>query len=129
VRKEWFMQTLQLAMTATLTNAYEDFTVQADTGLEITARRYKVSLLGEEKNLILGTLRKLRAYPEVDQSAPALARRRSPARHIDQLDSAGSRSTTHVRGAEGPFRTGDLNRRDPVLQTGARSLSPCCQAG
>lgn len=68
VRKEWFMQTLQLAMAAVLTNAYEDFGVQADTGLEITARRYKVSLLGEEKNLILGTLRRLRPYPEVAQS-------------------------------------------------------------
>ena len=65
VRKEWFMQTLQLAMAATLTNAYEDFGVQADTGLEITARYYKVSLLGEEKNLILSTLRKLRPFHEV----------------------------------------------------------------
>ena len=72
VRKEWFMQTLQLAMTATLTNAYEDFRVQADTGLEITARRYRVSLLGEEKNLILGTLLKLRAYSEVAQSLQRL---------------------------------------------------------
>ena len=72
VRKEWYLQTLQLAMAATLTNAYEDFRVQADTGLEITARRYKVSMLGEEKNLILGTLRKLRAYPEVAQSLQRL---------------------------------------------------------
>jgi 2-haloacid dehalogenase len=68
VRKEWFMQTLQLAMAAILTNSYEDFGVQADTGLEITARQYKVSMLGEEKNLILGTLRKLRPYPEVAQN-------------------------------------------------------------
>jgi len=65
VRQEWFMQTLQLAMAASLANAYEDFGVQADTGLEITARHHKVSLLGEEKNLILGTLRKLRPYPDV----------------------------------------------------------------
>jgi 2-haloacid dehalogenase len=72
VRKEWFMQTLQLAMAATLTNAYEDFGVQADTGLEITARHYKVSLLGEEKNLILGTLLKLRPYREVAQSLQRL---------------------------------------------------------
>jgi 2-haloacid dehalogenase len=72
VRKEWFRQTLQLAMAATLTNTYEDFGVQADTGLEITARHYKVSLLGEEKNLILSTLRKLRPYPEVAQSLQRL---------------------------------------------------------
>lgn len=72
VRKEWFMQTLQLAMAAMLTNAYEDFGVQADTGLEITARHYKVSLLGEEKNLILSTLRKLRPFPEVAQSLQRL---------------------------------------------------------
>ena len=72
VRKEWFMQTLQLAMASVLTNAYEDFGVQADTGLEITARHYKVSLLGEEKNLILSTLRKLRPYPEVAQSLQRL---------------------------------------------------------
>ena len=72
VRKEWFMHTLQLAMAAILTNAYEDFGVQADTGLEITARHYKVSLLGEEKNLILGMLRKLRPYPEVAQSLQRL---------------------------------------------------------
>jgi 2-haloacid dehalogenase len=65
VRKEWFTQTLQLAMAAVLTNAYEDFGVQADTGLEMTARHYKVSMLGEEKNLILSTLRKLRPFPEV----------------------------------------------------------------
>ena len=72
VRKEWFMQTLQLAMAAMLTNAYEDFGVQADTGLEITARHYKVSMLGEEKNLILSTLRKLRPFPEVAQSLQRL---------------------------------------------------------
>jgi 2-haloacid dehalogenase len=72
VRKEWFMHTLQLAMAAMLTNAYEDFGVQADTGLEITARHYKVSLLGEEKNLILSTLHKLRSYPEVAQSLQRL---------------------------------------------------------
>src|ERR1044071_2808239 len=72
VRKEWFMQTLQLAMAATLTNAYEDFGVQADTGLEMTARHYKVSLLGEEKNLILSTLLKLRPYREVAQSLQRL---------------------------------------------------------
>ena len=72
VRKEWFMQTLQLAMAATLANAYEDFAVQADTGLEITARHYKVSMLGEEKNLILGTLRTLRPYPEVAEGLQRL---------------------------------------------------------
>jgi 2-haloacid dehalogenase len=72
VRKEWFMQTLQLAMAAVLTNAYEDFGVQADTGLEMTARHYKVSMLGEEKNLILSTLRKLRPYPEVAQGLQRL---------------------------------------------------------
>src|SRR5919109_4339712 len=72
VRKEWFMQTLQLAMAATLANAYEAFGVQADTALEITARHYKVSMLGEEKNLILGTLRKLRPFPEVAQSLQRL---------------------------------------------------------
>jgi 2-haloacid dehalogenase len=72
VRREWFMQTLQLAMAAVLTNSYEDFGVQADTGLEITARRYKVSMLGEEKNMILKTLRKLRPYPEVAQSLQRL---------------------------------------------------------
>jgi len=72
VRKEWFAQTLQLAMTSVLTNAYEDFGVQADTGLEITARRYKVSMLGEEKNLILGTLRKLRAFKDVTASLQRL---------------------------------------------------------
>jgi 2-haloacid dehalogenase len=72
VRKEWFMQSLQLAMAATLANAYEDFGVQVDTGLEMTARHYKVSMLGEEKNLILGMLRKLRPYPEVAQSLQRL---------------------------------------------------------
>jgi 2-haloacid dehalogenase len=72
VRKEWFIQSLQLAMAATLANAYEDFGVQADTGLEMTARHYKVSMLGEEKNLILGTLRKLRPYPEVARSLQRL---------------------------------------------------------
>lgn len=68
IRKEWFTQTLQLAMAAMLTNSYEDFGVQSDTALEMTARHYKVSMLGEEKNLILGTLRKLRAFPDVAQN-------------------------------------------------------------
>jgi 2-haloacid dehalogenase len=72
IRKEWFTQTLQLTMAALLTNAYEDFGVQADTGLEMTARQYKVSMLGEEKNLILGMLRKLRPFPEVAQSLQRL---------------------------------------------------------
>lgn len=68
VRKEWWSQTLQLAMAAVITNAYEDFEVLADTALEITARRYKVSMLGEEKNLVLGTLQKLRPFPDVIHS-------------------------------------------------------------
>ena len=72
VRKEWFRQTIQMAMAAALTNAYEDFGVQADTGLEMTARHYKVSLLGEEKNLILSTLGRLRPYPEVVKSLARL---------------------------------------------------------
>jgi 2-haloacid dehalogenase len=72
VRKEWWSQTLQLAMAAVVTNAYEDFGVLADTGLEITARRYKVSMLGEEKNLILGTLQKLRPFPDVARSLQRL---------------------------------------------------------
>ena len=72
VRKEWWSQTLQLAMAAVITNTYEDFGVQLDTGLEITARRYKVSMLGEEKNLILGTLQKLRPFPDVAQSLQRL---------------------------------------------------------
>jgi 2-haloacid dehalogenase len=72
VRKEWFTQTLQLAMQSVMTNAYEDFSVQADTALEITARRYKVSMLGEEKNLILGSLRKLRSYPDVGKNLQRL---------------------------------------------------------
>lgn len=72
IRKEWFTQTLQLAMASLLTNSYEDFGVQADTALEITARRYKVSMLGEEKNLILGTLRRLRPFPDVAQSIQRL---------------------------------------------------------
>ena len=72
VRKEWFTQTLQLAMASVMTNAYEDFRVQADTALEITARRYKVSMLGEEKNLILGTLHKLRSYSDVAQNLQRL---------------------------------------------------------
>lgn len=93
VRKEWFMQTLQLAMAAVLTNAYEDFGVQADTSLEITARHYKVSLLGEEKNLILSTLRKLRPYPEV---APSLQRLRDAGLRLATL----TNSTAHVAEAQ-----------------------------
>jgi 2-haloacid dehalogenase len=72
VRKEWFTQTLQLAMVALLTNTYEDFGVQSDTALEITARRYKVSMLGEEKNLILSTLRKLRPFPDASKGLQRL---------------------------------------------------------
>jgi 2-haloacid dehalogenase len=68
VRKQWTTQILQLAMAATLANTYEDYRVQADTGLEMTARHYKVSLLGEEKNQILRKLTSLRPFPEVAQS-------------------------------------------------------------
>jgi 2-haloacid dehalogenase len=82
IRKEWFAQTLQLAMTAMLTNSYEDFGVQSDTALEITARRYKVSMLGEEKNLILGTLRKLRPFADV---APNLQRLRDAGLRVAAL--------------------------------------------
>ena len=110
VQREWSMQTQQLAMAAVLTNAYEDFGVQADTGLEITARRYKVSLLGEEKNLILSTLLKLRPFPEVAQSSTAIARCRPQARHINQLDGPSGRSAAHLRRAAGPLRGGDLGR-------------------
>ena len=91
VQREWFAQTLQLAMAALLTNAYEDFRVQADTALEMTARRYKVSLLGEEKNLLLITLLKLRPYPEVAQGLQRL--RDAGLRHrVDQVRDAAAQS-------------------------------------
>jgi 2-haloacid dehalogenase len=72
VRREWFTQIQQLAMAAVLTNAYEDLGIQADMALELTARYHQVSLLGEEKNLILNALQKLRAYPEVARNLQRL---------------------------------------------------------
>jgi 2-haloacid dehalogenase len=83
-------------MVAVLTNSYEDFGVQADTGLEMTARHYKVSMLGEEKNLILGTLRKLRPFADV---IPGLRRLRDAGLRLAVL----TNSTAQVAEAQLTF--------------------------
>jgi 2-haloacid dehalogenase len=65
VRRAWFQQVLQSAMTATLSNHYVDFATIARGSLHMIAERHERSLSDEEYQAILGGIRRLPAHPDV----------------------------------------------------------------
>jgi len=65
VRQQWFSQLLQSALVSTVTDAYTDFGTTARAALEMVARRHGHEVSAEDRDEILGTVRKLPPHPEV----------------------------------------------------------------
>jgi 2-haloacid dehalogenase len=65
VRREWFGQLLQSAFVSTITDAYADFGTIGRAALEMVANRNGVDLSAEDRDAILGTMRRLPPHPEV----------------------------------------------------------------
>ena len=64
-RRAWFLQLLQSALVATVTDTYSDFGQVGDAALEMVAEREGVDLSDEDKQKILGSMRELPPHPEV----------------------------------------------------------------
>jgi len=73
VRQAWFTQMLQNAFVATITGPYRDFGQLGAAALDMVAARRSVTITQEEKNAILGEMRRLPPHPETQD---ALARLR-----------------------------------------------------
>jgi 2-haloacid dehalogenase len=81
VRRVWFMQLLQSALVATVTNTYSDFGTIGGAALEMVAERQGLDLSDEDRQKILGGMRELPPHPEVAES-------------LDRLRDAGLRLAT-----------------------------------
>ena len=65
VRRSWFLQVLQSAFVATITDTYSEFGAIGAAALEMTAEREGVRLSEEDRRAILGGMRELPPHPEV----------------------------------------------------------------
>jgi 2-haloacid dehalogenase len=81
VRRLWFLQLLQSALVATVTDTYSDFGTIGGAALEMVAERQGVDLSEEDRQKILGGMRELPPHPEVSES-------------LDRLRDAGLRLAT-----------------------------------
>jgi 2-haloacid dehalogenase len=81
VRRIWFMQLLQSALVATVTDTYSVFGTIGGAALEMVAERQGLDLSDEDKQKILGGMRELPPHPEVAES-------------LDRLRDAGLRLAT-----------------------------------
>ena len=81
VRRVWFMQLLQSALVATVTDTYSDFGTIGGAALEMVAERQGLDLSDEDRQKILGGMRELPPHPEVAES-------------LDRLRDAGLRLAT-----------------------------------
>lgn len=68
VRRAWFLQLLQSALVATVTDTYSDFGQIGAAALDMTAERQGVELSDEDKQRILGGMKTLPPHPEVVES-------------------------------------------------------------
>src|SRR5919106_1106067 len=68
VREEWFKQVVQSALLTSILDAYSDFGAVGAAALEMTAAAHDVFLTEDNRNAILGTMRKLPPHPEVPDS-------------------------------------------------------------
>lgn len=71
-RRAWFLQVLQSAMVATITDAYSEFGAIGAAALRMTAERQGVKLSDEDRQKILGGMRELPPHPEVPESLDLL---------------------------------------------------------
>jgi 2-haloacid dehalogenase len=81
VRRVWFLQLLQSALVATVTDAYSNFGEVGAAALKMVAQREGVDLSDEDEQRILGGMRELPPHPEVAES-------------LDRLRDAGLRLAT-----------------------------------
>lgn len=65
VRREWFGQLIQSALVATVTDAYSDFGTIGRAALEMVAARHGRTLSDDEREAILGAMRRLPPHPDV----------------------------------------------------------------
>jgi len=65
VRREWFGQLLQSAFVSIITDTYSDFGTIGRAALAMIADRHRVNLTDEQRDGILGAMRKLPPHPEV----------------------------------------------------------------
>ncbi|MGH2485692.1 MAG: haloacid dehalogenase type II [Ktedonobacterales bacterium] len=72
VRREWFKQVLQSSMVATMTGAYADFAAIGAAALEMTAARHGLTLADDDKQSILGGMRRLPPHPDVREGLERL---------------------------------------------------------
>lgn len=64
-RGEWFAQVLQNSLVATITGKYDDFGKIAGVALDMTAHKYHMELLQEDRSAILSAIRTLPAHGDV----------------------------------------------------------------
>jgi 2-haloacid dehalogenase len=72
VRPQWFMQMLQSAFVATITDSYVPFGEIGASALKMTAERQNVELSEEDQKSILMGMRELPPHPEVPESLDRL---------------------------------------------------------
>ncbi len=67
-RQSWFLQVLQSAFLATITDTYSDFGAIGAAALDMTAGRQGVRISDEDRQAILGGMRELPPHPEVPEA-------------------------------------------------------------
>lgn len=72
VRGQWFAQLVRLAMVATITDSYHDFSALARDALDMVALRNGVTLSDDARQQVLSALQSLPPYPEVPESLEML---------------------------------------------------------
>jgi 2-haloacid dehalogenase len=72
VRRAWFLQLLQSALVATVTDTYSDFGTIGGAALKMVAEREGLDLSDEDKQKILGGMRELPPHTEVAESLERL---------------------------------------------------------
>ena len=65
VRRQWFNQLLQEAFVSTITGSYADFGTLGGAALDMIAVRLGVSLSADDRQTILGMMRRLPPHPDV----------------------------------------------------------------
>jgi 2-haloacid dehalogenase len=96
VRREWFGQMLQLALTATITGEYRPFGDHAIAALEILGARRDVPIGDDERSAVRDGMTSLPAHPDV---RPALERLRAAGVRLATL----TNSTAEVAEAQLEF--------------------------
>lgn len=71
-RQQWFVQMLQSAFVATITDAYTDFGSIGRAALDMVAARRQIALSNEQRQEILGTMRTLPPHPDVKDGLESL---------------------------------------------------------